>query len=100
MAFATLTPREGGPDLHFLLGDDAFALMPWVVKPYSRRQITREERIANYRIRYVKFDHIWQRQIKQFVYASNIILIETNMPFPAQVKFPQNYINELYKNLL
>ena len=44
-------PLEPGlPNLHyFLLGDDAFALMPWMVKPYSRRQLTREERIANYR---------------------------------------------------
>ena len=31
-------------------GDNVFALMPWLVKPYSRRQLTREERIANYRI--------------------------------------------------
>ena len=41
----------GGPNLHyFRLGDDTFALMPWLVKPYSRRQLTKEERIANYRI--------------------------------------------------
>ena len=33
-----------------LLGDNAFALMPWMVKPYSRRQLTGEERIAHYRI--------------------------------------------------
>ena len=50
-----LPPSEplgpGGPDLHyFMLGDDAFALMPWLFKPHSRRQLTREERIANYRI--------------------------------------------------
>ena len=37
-----------GPNLHyFLLGDDAFALIP---KPYSRHQLTREEKIANYRL--------------------------------------------------
>ena len=42
---------EGGPDLHyFLQGDDTFALMPWMVKPYTRRQLTREDRRANYRI--------------------------------------------------
>ena len=41
----------GGPDLHyFLLGDNASALIPWLMKPYSRQQLTREERIANYRI--------------------------------------------------
>ena len=41
----------GGPNLHyFMLGDDAFALMPWLGKPHSRRQLTREERIASYRI--------------------------------------------------
>ena len=40
---------EGRPDLdYFLLGYDAFALMPWLVKPYSRRQLKREGRIANY----------------------------------------------------
>ena len=49
-----LPPSEplgpGGLDLHyFLLGDDAFALMPWLM-PYSRCQLIREERIANYRI--------------------------------------------------
>ena len=41
----------GGPNLHdFLLGDDAFALMPWLAKPCSRCQLTREETVANYRI--------------------------------------------------
>ena len=37
---------ESGPDLeYFLPADNAFTLMPWLVKPYSRRQLTREERM-------------------------------------------------------
>ena len=43
--------EEGGPNMYyFLLGDAAFALIPWMVKPYSRRQLTIEERIGNYKI--------------------------------------------------
>ena len=40
-----------GPELYyFFLGHNAFALMPWTVNPYSRRQLKREERKASYRI--------------------------------------------------
>ena len=39
------TLGEVGPGLHyFWQGDDAIVLMPRLVKPYSRRQLTREER--------------------------------------------------------
>ena len=42
---------EEGPDLqYFLLCYNTFMLMPWLVKPYSRRQLTRKEGVANYRI--------------------------------------------------
>ena len=42
---------EAEPDLYyFMLGDSVFGLIPWKVKPYSRRQLTKEERKANYRI--------------------------------------------------
>ena len=42
---------EGGPNWHyFLLVDDIFALMPLMVKPYSRRHLTKKERIAKHRI--------------------------------------------------
>ena len=49
--FRHLEPLGGGPNLHyFLMGDGAFALMPWMVKSYNGRQLTKEERIANRRI--------------------------------------------------
>ena len=35
---------------HFVIGDDAFPLRPWMMKPYSSRNLTNDERVFNYRL--------------------------------------------------
>jgi len=37
-------PPHDRPMPYFFIGDDAFALKPWMMKPFSRRYLTREER--------------------------------------------------------
>lgn len=41
----SLLPKGG-----ILVGDDAFPLKPYLMKPYSKPKLTKEERIYNYRI--------------------------------------------------
>jgi len=43
-------PNDDKDVPYFIIGDDAFPLKPWMMKPFSRRDLTREERIFNYRL--------------------------------------------------
>lgn len=45
-----LLPGDVTPLPFFLVGDDAFPLRQWIMKPFSSRQLTNEERIFNYRL--------------------------------------------------
>ena len=52
---AGLPPRSPLPDddtplPHSLIGDDAFGLRSWLLKPYPHRCMTNKERIFNYRL--------------------------------------------------
>ena len=43
-------PNDDRPHPYFMLSDGAFALKSYMMKPYSRRNMTYEEKLANYRI--------------------------------------------------
>ena len=46
----TTLPNDDEPLPYFFLADDAFALDQWLMKPYSRHNMSVEDRIFNYRL--------------------------------------------------
>ncbi|MCM8858028.1 MAG: transposase family protein [Candidatus Thiodiazotropha sp.] len=43
-------PQDDRPMPYFIIADDAFPLRTWLMKPFSRRNLTNQERIFNYRL--------------------------------------------------
>ena len=46
----TLSPSDAKDMPYFIIGDDAFPLRTWLMKPFSRRNLENDQRIFNYRL--------------------------------------------------
>ena len=43
-------PDDDKPIGYYIIGDDAFGMKTWLMKPFSRRSLENDERIFNYRL--------------------------------------------------
>ena len=88
---------QGGHDVpYFMLADDAFALKTWLMKPYGRRMLTREERIANYRIS--KSRRVVENTFGILVSRSRVMMATIELP-PETVRDVHNILRSQYQGL-
>ena len=45
-----MTPIDERLIPYYIVGDDAFSLKTWLMKPFAHRNLTREQRVFNYRL--------------------------------------------------
>ena len=72
-------PGDDAPIRYFLIGDDAFPLREWMMKPYSSRNLTNAERIFNYRL-VRAIDALW-RMLSGFLPIDSAASSPVSSPF-------------------